>query len=76
MSTPKKPQDINYRGLPDNANLRMRDVVILTSLSEATIRRLMKADKFPKPRSYPHTRGMFWTAGELFAWLDESMGVA
>jgi len=63
--------------LPREAHLRMADIASkgsrkgITGLSEMTIRRLIKAGKFPAPRRYPDMKqATFFVYGEILDWLQ------
>lgn len=71
---------MDYLNLPREAHIKMRDLVTnknhrgLVSLSEMTIRRLIKAGKFPRPRRYAGTRMTFFVYGEVLDWLEQQAG--
>lgn len=63
--------------LPREAHIKMADLASkgnrkgITGLSEMTIRRLIKAGKFPAPRRYPDMeRATFFVYGEILDWLQ------
>ena len=54
----------------DTTTINMKEVVRLTGLSESTIERLYKVDKFPKPMQLS-ARRIGWNAGKVKAWKAE-----
>lgn len=63
--------------LPREAHIKMADLANkgnrkgITGLSEMTIRRLIKAGKFPAPRRYPDMKqATFFVYGEILDWLQ------
>ena len=63
--------------LPREAHIKMADIAnkgnrrVITGLSEMTIRRLIKAGKFPAPRRYPDMKqATFFVYGEILDWLQ------
>ena len=55
--------------MPESQILRRADVELRTQLSKASIYRLMRAAKFPRPvRLGPRAVG--WIASEITAWIE------
>ena len=55
--------------MPESQILRRADVELRTQLSKASIYRLMRASKFPRPvRLGPRAVG--WIASEITAWIE------
>jgi phage transcriptional regulator, alpA len=70
----------NFTNLPREAHVRFNDLASgkhkkgIIGLSEMTIRRLIKAGKFPRPRRYAGTRMTFFVYGEVLDWLEQQAG--
>jgi len=67
----------DYANLPREAHVRFNDLASgkhkkgIIGLSEMTIRRLIKAGKFPAPRRYPDMKqATFFVYGEILDWLQ------
>ena len=58
-------QDIDDLGL-----LRLRDVLRLTSLSQATIYRMVQRGEFPRPRRTSRQGAVRWRRSEVREWLE------
>jgi predicted DNA-binding transcriptional regulator AlpA len=57
-------------GMDELRLLSYRDVRRVTSLSESTIRRLVKAGAFPVPKALPGTQGrVAFASSEVAAWV-------
>lgn len=61
-------QDKRFDSLPDNAILRIRDVMALTNLARSSIYREMERGRFPKQfKITAYAAG--WRLGDVRQWL-------
>lgn len=54
--------------------LKLKDVIAMTSLSKASIYRLVKAGLFPK-QLLLGPRAVAWDQGEIESWIEEKRGL-
>ncbi|HDS1300795.1 TPA: AlpA family phage regulatory protein [Stenotrophomonas maltophilia] len=60
---------IHFPSLPDDAMLRIRDLLPVIPYSQATCWRRIKEGQFPRPHRLPG-RITCWRWGDVRSWLD------
>lgn len=66
----KTGDKVNFDDLPDSAQIRIKTVTGVVSLSDPTIRRLMAIGMFPKSHRIG-LRTTVWRVGDIRAWMNE-----
>lgn len=65
---PYHRDNIDYKTLPDQALIPMREVCKLTNMSQAVLYRRMEKGDFPRP--VKHGNNNNWQWGTVRGWLD------